>query len=68
MNDESKNKIKKFRNELFDENFNCITDDQEKINLFCKELKKETHIQTCNHAGMMYEYIEKVYNSVINED
>lgn len=53
---------------LFDENFNCITTDTEQIIHFCNRLKKITGIHTCNHLGMMYEYLPIVYRSALLDE
>lgn len=50
---------------LFDENFKCKTDNYEDIIHFCKRLKEISGIQTCNHLGMMYEYLPEVYAGII---
>lgn len=53
------------RNILFDENFNCKSDDVNRIIEFCDILRSKTGIQVCNCLGMRYEYLPQVYNSVV---
>ena len=53
------------RNTLFDNNFNCISDDISRIITFCDVLRSITGVQVCNCVGMMYEYLPQVYNSVV---
>lgn len=53
------------KDELFDENFNCKTSDIDAIVEFCAELTKITGIQCCTKQGAMYEWLPKVFNSVV---
>lgn len=57
--------VQEEKESLFDENFNCKTTDIDKIMHFCTRLKKITGIHTCNHLGMMYEYLPQVYRGAI---
>ena len=50
---------------LFDEDFNCISNDTNKLIQFCDVLRSITGIQVCNHSGMRYEYLPEVYRSVV---
>ena len=52
------------RHTLFDENFNCKSNDVNRIIEFCNTLRSRTGIQVCNCLGMRYEYLPQVYNSV----
>lgn len=60
--------LKEERELLFDENFNCKSNDVEALVHFCDRLKKITGIQTCNNLGMMYEYLPEVYEGVKDKD
>ena len=67
--------IREEKESLFDENFNCIVTDPEKIVTdpekiihFCNRLKAITGIHTCNHLGMTYEYLPIVYESALTEE
>ena len=53
---------------LFDDKFNCISTDMERMKRFCDELKTRSGIQVCNHSCMTYEYIRNVYNSVVKSN
>lgn len=57
----------KERNELFDENFKCITNDVDRVFAFCEELKNITGILVGNQLGYMYEYLPRVYKGAIQE-
>ena len=53
---------------VFDENFNCHPGVTTKdIIHFCNRLKTITGIQTCNHLGMLYEYLPQVYRGALKE-
>jgi hypothetical protein len=54
------------RNTLFDEDFNCISNDLDLLLQFGDELKALTGIQVVNKYGMIYEYLPQVYNSAVN--
>jgi hypothetical protein len=56
------------RHKLFDENFNCISNDLEMLLAFSDELKARTGIQVANKYGMMYEYLPQVYKSAVSLD
>jgi len=60
--------LREEKESLFDENFNCLTRDTDKIIHFCNRLKQITGIHTCNHLGMMYEYLPIVYRSALLEE
>lgn len=59
--------IQEEKESIFDENFNCLTTDADKVIHFCERLKKITGIHTCNHLGMTYEYLPIVYRSALQE-
>lgn len=59
-------KFEQERNELFDSNFNYISNDVIRIKKFCNFLKEKTGIQVCNIQGSTYEYLPQVYRSVSN--
>ena len=54
------------KNQLFDNDFNCISTNIDDIIQFCNKLSSITHIQCCNSKGMLYEYLPEVYQSVVN--
>lgn len=59
--------IKKEREELFDEDFNCKSNDVQRVYEFCEELKNITGILVGNKLGMMYEYLPKVYRGAVKQ-
>lgn len=62
----SKQELMSLREELFDKDFNLISNDSDKIIRFCKELTDKTGIQACNVFGYVNELTPKLYASVIN--
>lgn len=59
--------FKKERELLFDSNFNVIDEETEyRVIEFCEELTRLTGIQCCINGGALFEYVERVYNSVVN--
>ena len=62
----SKQELISLRNELFDSDFNLVSNDVDKIVIFCKELTDKTGIQACNVFGYVNELTPKLYASVIN--
>lgn len=61
----TKKELEKERKELFDDNFNHISEDEERIKKFCAVLRDTTGVQVCNIQGGTYEYIEQVYHSTL---
>lgn len=62
----TKSELEKERYSLFDENFNQISDDVERIKTFCYFLREVSGVQVCNIHGGICEYIAPVYQSVLN--
>ena len=62
----SKQELMSLREELFDKDFNLISNYSDKIIRFCKELTDKTGIQACNVFGYVNELTPKLYASVIN--
>lgn len=59
--------LRKERALLFDSNFNVIDEETEnQVIEFCEELTRLTGIQCCTNGGALFEYVERVYNSVVN--
>jgi hypothetical protein len=59
--------LRKERELLFDSNFNVIDEETEnQVIEFCEELTRLTGIQCCTNGGALFEYVERVYNSVVN--
>jgi hypothetical protein len=54
------------KNELFDENFKCKTDNIEDVKEFCDVLTDVTGVQVCTNNGQMYEYLPNAYISAVN--
>lgn len=59
--------LRKEREELFDEDFKCKSQDIQRVYAFCEELTNITDILVGNKFGMMYEYLPKVYRGVIKQ-
>ena len=55
----------KERNELFDSNFNLISNDVTRLLSFCQEITNITGVQVCTRKGQLYEYLPKVYKSAV---
>lgn len=60
--------LRKEREELFDKNFKCKTQDVQRVYEFCNELTRISNIFVGNKYGMTYEYLPKVYNGVIAKE
>ena len=59
--------LRKERELLFDSNFNVIDEETEnQVIEFCEELTRLTGIQCFTNGGALFEYVERVYNSVVN--
>ena len=59
--------LRKERELLFDSNFNVIDEETEnQVIEFCEELTRLTGIQCSTNGGALFEYVERVYNSVVN--
>ncbi len=58
--------LKEEKESLFDNDFNYKTTDVTAIIHFCDRLKSITGIRTCNHLGMIYEYLPIVYKSALS--
>lgn len=59
--------LEKERNELFDEEFRCKSNDIERVKNFCKYLREVSGVQVCNCQGSTFEYLPQIYRSVINK-
>lgn len=59
------NDIANEKEELFDSDFRCINQDQERVVKFCDELTKKSSILCCTKSGKIYEYLPQIYNSVV---
>lgn len=51
---------------LFDDDFNCKTDNVDEVVNFCDELTKESKILCCTKSGKLYEHLPNVYISMVN--
>lgn len=51
---------------IFDENQNLKTADEEYVREFCNNILGLTGIQVCNKYGDLYDYIHKVYKASLN--
>lgn len=59
--------LRKERELLFDRNFNVIDEDTEyRVIEFCEELTRLSGIQCVTNGDAMFEYVERVYNSVVD--
>lgn len=54
------------KEKLFDENFNCISNNLDELLAFCNILTEQSTILCCTKSGKMYEYLPQIYNSVVN--
>lgn len=61
----TRKELEKERKALFDDKFNHISDDEDRIKKFCNILREITGVQVCNVQSGTYEYIEQVYNSTV---